>query len=246
MASSDAVTAFFERTNDIVFVLPEKTKRVLTNLTLECVSELILHMLSIPCFYEKFLFSKSYHNARRNMDYLAELATFLLSYENPKIQQRAALICIRASLHRKNAVCMNMAEKYIQFPELACGLLTHALVDPEAFYLHKEYIQFIDVFQKMLSQNMLSPLNVNRVAIAVCELVCKLTEEDFKFDEDEESLQLAVEQYEREVAQLRRLNPEDERYDDQAAQIMGYASETGEMIFNYFYHTKYVQSQTFN
>ncbi|CAD7957194.1 unnamed protein product [Amoebophrya sp. A120] len=172
------VENYFQRVDLLLFKI-DRSKRVLTDLYLECVSEFILHGLTIPCFTPFFY-------QRPLPDMLSQVAPFLLGWTSRSIVNKAALICIRAKLHRQTVVCMNMAEKYLQFPELACGMLTYALVDPEAHYLHDQYIHFVKVFQQMLQQNLLAPLNVNRVAIATTVLVSTLTDEDFAAEAAEE------------------------------------------------------------
>ena len=175
---------YFDRVNELLFII-DRSKRLLTDLYLETASEFILHCLSLRCF-------QGFFTRNRIPDLLSQVAPFLLEWNNTTLQQRAALICIRASLHRQTAVCTQMAEKYMQFPELAAGLMTYAMVDPEAHYLHQHYIQFIGVFQQMLQQNLLSPLSVSRVAIATTTLVSSLTAEDFEDESDGEGDETVV------------------------------------------------------
>eukprot|EP00392_Amoebophrya_sp_AT5.2_P006240 g6250.t1 len=185
------VENYFLRVDELLFKT-DRSKRVLTDLYLECVSEFMLHGLTIPCFVP-FFYQRPIPDMLSQVGFAvflvlvfyveqwvgALVAPFLLGWTSRAIVNKGALICIRAKLHRQTVVCTNMAEKYLQFPELACGMLTYALVDPEAHFLHDQYIGFIRVFQQMLQQNLLSPLNVNRVAIATTVLVSTLTDEDF-------------------------------------------------------------------
>lgn len=89
------------------------------------------------------------------------------------MRQRYAIICLRMQLHRRASVTHYLLRFAHEYPALATGLLTHALVDPMAEVGLPQCIAFFRTFCLLFKDGLCEPSDVQRllssITIAVVE-----------------------------------------------------------------------------
>jgi hypothetical protein len=127
-------------------------------------AHLLLHGWSQSTF--KPLFATS-----QNLDMLSQLAPFFLSWPSSDVQEKIASVCLRANLHRFPTVCMHICTHHKVNQELACGMLTHALLDVEAQLLKTQPMQFLQAIVELLRSRQMSRASLKRIAVSFMRIL---------------------------------------------------------------------------
>jgi hypothetical protein len=103
-----------------------------------------------------------------NLRVIAILTPFFLDWRLQDVKFMMDQVCLYARLHQFSAVVDWLMEKSQDFPELACTLLSHSLVDlEEAHVTVRQASSYFRVFSDLLKERAVSRSGLARLAISI-------------------------------------------------------------------------------
>lgn len=140
----------------------KKMKVVLSDMFMHVTTKFLWHCWTQAIF-------TSYVNTASNLEILAQLVPFMISWPNQDVQQMIGDVCLYAGLHRFPAVCDILLAEYREYPELSCAMLTRCMISPveETGLRPKQAVSFLKIFVALLQERALSHTGLKRLAIGL-------------------------------------------------------------------------------
>lgn len=140
----------------------KKMKVVLSDMFMHVTTKFLWHCWTQGIF-------TSYVNTASNLEILAQLVPFMISWPNQDVQQMIGDVCLYAGLHRFPAVCDILLAEYREYPELSCAMLTRCMISPveETGLRPKQAVSFLKIFVALLQERALSHTGLKRLAIGL-------------------------------------------------------------------------------
>ncbi|CAE7560880.1 unnamed protein product [Symbiodinium sp. CCMP2456] len=137
-------------------------KVVLSDMFVHVTTKFLWHCWTQPIF-------KKYLDTPANLQIIAQLIPFFISWPNPDVQNMIAEVCLYGGLHRFTSVCDILIAEYREYPELSCALLTRCLISPieETGLKPKQAIGFLRIFVCLLQERALSHTGLKRLAVGL-------------------------------------------------------------------------------
>ncbi|CAL1156553.1 unnamed protein product [Cladocopium goreaui] len=125
----------------------KKMKVVLSDMFMHVTTKFLWHCWTQGIF-------TSYVNTASNLEILAQLVPFMISWPNQDVQQMIGDVCLYAGLHRFPAVCDILLAEYREYPELSCAMLTRCMISPveETGLRPKQAVSFLKIFVALLQE----------------------------------------------------------------------------------------------
>ena len=101
----------------------KKMKLVLSDMFVHVTTKFLWHCWTQDIF-------RQYVDTGPNLQILAQLVPFLISWPNEDTQTMIGEVCLYAGLHRFPTVCDILLAEYREYPELACAMLTRCMISP--------------------------------------------------------------------------------------------------------------------
>lgn len=140
----------------------KKMKVVLSDMFMHVSTKFLWHCWTQPIF-------TGYVNTAQNLEILAQLVPFMISWPNHDVQMMIGDVCLYAGLHRFPAVCDILIAEYRDYPELSCAMLTRCMISPveETGLRPKQAVNFLKIFVCLLRDRALSHTGLKRLAIGL-------------------------------------------------------------------------------
>ncbi|CAJ1411290.1 unnamed protein product, partial [Effrenium voratum] len=140
----------------------KKMKLVLSDMFVHVTTKFLWHCWTQDIF-------RQYVDTGPNLQILAQLVPFLISWPNEDTQTMIGEVCLYAGLHRFPTVCDILLAEYREYPELACAMLTRCMISPseETGLKPKQAINFLKIFVSLLRERALSHTGLKRLAVGL-------------------------------------------------------------------------------